>query len=145
MLPLCPHVLPRFLAFALDEPTKNAELVDLAREVARKTLNLGLLKAVQVPLPPFAEQQEIIRRVEALFRLDDTIEKRVATATVRAEKLTQAILAKAFRGELVPAEAELARREGRPYEPASVLLERVQAERELSTSCLNRHGKRRKG
>ncbi|GMV83096.1 MAG: hypothetical protein AMXMBFR7_42800 [Planctomycetota bacterium] len=39
------------------------------------------------------------------------------------------LLARAFRGELVPTEAELARREGRPYEPASVLLDRICAER----------------
>jgi len=45
------------------------------------------------------------------------------------ERLTQIILARAFRGELVPTEAELARREGRDYEPASVLLERINAER----------------
>jgi type I restriction enzyme S subunit len=82
-----------------------------------------------VLLPPLAEQHEIVRRVEALFRLADGIEKRVAAATARAEKLTQAILAKAFRGELVPTEAELARREGRSYEPASALLQRIRAER----------------
>jgi hypothetical protein len=41
--------------------------------------------------------------------------------------------AKAFRGELVPIEAELARREGRSYEPASALLERIRAERESSS------------
>jgi len=40
--------------------------------------------------------------------------------------------AKTFRGELVPTEAELARREGRSYEPASALLERIRAERESS-------------
>jgi hypothetical protein len=51
-------------------------------------------------------------------------------ATARAEKLTQSILSKAFRGELVPTEAELARREGREYEPASVLLERIRASRD---------------
>jgi len=56
-------------------------------------------------------------------------QNRVAAAMARADKLTQAILAKAFRGELVPTEAELARREGRDYEPASVLLERIRAER----------------
>jgi type I site-specific restriction endonuclease len=39
--------------------------------------------------------------------------------------LPQSILAKGFRGELVPTEAERARREGREYEPASVLLERI--------------------
>jgi type I restriction enzyme S subunit len=74
------------------------------------------------------EQHEIVRRVDALFRLADAIEKRVAAAMARVEKLTQAILAKAFRGELVPTEAELARRDDRPYEPASVLLERIRTE-----------------
>ena len=38
-----------------------------------------------------------------------------------------------FRGELVPTEAELARREGRSYEPASALLARIRAERESSS------------
>ena len=80
-------------------------------------------------LPSMTEQKEIVRRVDALFKLADTIEGRVSAATLRAHKLTQSILAKAFRGELVPTEAELARREGREYEPASVLLERIRAER----------------
>ena len=62
--------------------------------------------------------------------LADTIEGRVQVGTQRADKLTQATLAKAFRGELVPTEAELARQEARDYEPASVLLERIRAERE---------------
>jgi type I restriction enzyme S subunit len=57
------------------------------------------------------------------------IEKRVAAATAQAEKLTQAILAKAFRGELVPTEAEMARREGRSYEPAPALLAKIEAQR----------------
>ena len=61
-------------------------------------------------------------------KLADKIEKRVEAATKRADKLTQSILAKAFRGELVPTEAELARREGRNYEPASLLLERIKAQ-----------------
>ena len=80
-------------------------------------------------VPPVDEQKEVVRRVEALFKLADAIEKRVAAASLRVERLTQPILAKAFRGELVPTEAELARREGREYEPASVLLERIKAEK----------------
>ncbi len=60
----------------------------------------------------------------------DRIEGEVARALERVEALTQAVLTKAFRGELVPTEAELARREGREYEPASVLLERVRADRQ---------------
>lgn len=92
-------------------------------------VNQTMLDAVLVPLPPAKEQHEIVRRVEALFKLADAVEKSVAAATARAHKLTQAILAKAFRGELVPSEAELARREGRDYEPASAFLARIQAQR----------------
>jgi type I restriction enzyme, S subunit len=58
----------------------------------------------------------------------------VAAAAARADRLTQSILANAFRGELVPTEAELARQEGRDYEPASVLLERIRATRAAATS-----------
>jgi type I restriction enzyme S subunit len=88
------------------------------------------IKGQRIAVPPPTEQHEIVRRVEAVFRLADAIEKRVAAATARAEKLMQAVLAKAFRGELVPTEAELARREGRSYEPAAALLERIRAERQ---------------
>ena len=60
----------------------------------------------------------------------DEIDKGVAAAGERAKKLTQAILAKAFRGELVPNEAELARREGRSYESARVLLDNIKEPQE---------------
>jgi hypothetical protein len=50
-------------------------------------------------------------------------------ATARAELLTQTILVKAFRGDLVPTEAELARRVGRNYGPASALLHFIRVER----------------
>jgi type I restriction enzyme S subunit len=93
-------------------------------------LNLKMLKGLPIPLPPVIEQYEIVRRVEEMFKLADAVDKRVKAATARAEKLTQAILAKAFRGELVPTEAEFARREGRPYETASELLSRIKSERE---------------
>ena len=49
-------------------------------------------------MPPLAEQHEIVRRVEALFARADAIEREVVAATKRAEALTQAVLAKAFRG-----------------------------------------------
>jgi type I restriction enzyme S subunit len=92
-------------------------------------LNGAIVRAFILPVPSKAEQREIVRRVEALFKLADAIEKRVAAATARTGKVTQAILAKAFRGELVPTEAELARREGRAYEPESAPLGRVRGER----------------
>ena len=102
---------------------------DAAQAAARgggmNNISLADVRALRIPVPPRPEQREIVRRVEGLFKLADAIEKRVAAATARAEKLTQAILAKAFRGELVPTEAALARQEGREYEPAAALPEAI--------------------
>jgi type I restriction enzyme, S subunit len=126
-----PELDPIFLNFCLNAPAFKQYCLDVRTDgVSQSNINAQKLSAYSINWCPLAEQHEIVRRVEALFKLADAIEKRVVVATARAEKLTQAILAKAFRGELVPTKAELARREGREYEPASVLLERVRGERD---------------
>ncbi len=68
------------------------------------SINLTMLSALPVPLPPFVEQREIVRQVGALFALADQIEARCARVKTHADNLTQSILAKAFRGELVSAD-----------------------------------------
>jgi hypothetical protein len=62
---------------------------------------------------------------EVLAALAAQIEKRFAEGRKRVDRITQAILAKAFRGELVPTEFELAKAEGRPFESAEERLERI--------------------
>jgi len=104
--------------------TDRVNLDQFAPATAQKSINI--LRDVGVLLPPLLNK----RRLSAnLNQCSKAVEKRVAAATVRAEKLTQAILAKAFRGELVPTEAEIARREGRSYESACELLARIKSER----------------
>jgi len=93
-----------------------------SREVARPTLNLEQLKTLPVPVPSLAEQQEVVRRIEALFALADHLESRYHRAVSLVDKLTPALLAKAFRGELVPQDPD--------DEPAGVMLERIRTERE---------------
>jgi type I restriction enzyme, S subunit len=92
-------------------------------------IKLEVLNPYPLALPPLMEQREIVRRVDTLFALAADIKNRVCAATVRAEHLREAILERAFRGELVPTEAELAAEEGRNYEPASVLMERINESR----------------
>jgi type I restriction enzyme, S subunit len=117
---------PKFLRIAWESPQVRDQIEQLAHTTAGiHKVSQKDLAEIKLPIPPREEQCEIVRRVESLFKLADAIEKRVATATSRAEKLTQSILAKAFCGELLPTEAELARRKAREYEPASVLLARV--------------------
>ena len=72
-------------------------------------------------LPTLAEQTEIVRRVETLFAFADRLQARLAQAQTAATRLTPALLAKAFRGELVPQDPN--------DEPAAELLRRLQAQR----------------
>ncbi len=121
-------VFPAFLNAALSSFGVRLQIELPARSTSGvNNINSDEVRALRISLPALPEQREIVRRVDALFTLADKIEARVKSATARAEKITQAILAKAFRGELMPTEAELARQEGRDYEPASVLLKRIRA------------------
>jgi type I restriction enzyme S subunit len=84
-------------------------------------INQSALMSVPILLPSLCEQRVIVRRVEALFRTADALEARYLKAKAHVDKLTQSILAKAFRGELVPQDPN--------DEPAAVLLERITAQR----------------
>ena len=115
--------------------TARENLSQFAPATAQKNINIAILEEVLVPLPPLAEQREIVARVESLFLLADKIRSRVEAGALRSEKLVQSALSKAFRGELVPTEAELAEREGRDFETADQLLERIRAERSAEAAA----------
>jgi len=89
--------------------------------VAVRGINIGDVRALQLPLPSREEQDEIVRRVEILFAYADRLEARYAAARAQVEKLTPSVLAKAFRGELMPQDPN--------DEAASELLERMRAQR----------------
>jgi type I restriction enzyme S subunit len=84
----------------------------------RRKLTQAALMGAEFLIAPLQEQQEIVRRVQTLFKTADKIEQRYQKAKSYIDQLTQSILAKAFRGELVPQDPN--------DEPASVLLERCQ-------------------
>ncbi|OEC34467.1 type I restriction enzyme, S subunit [Pseudomonas cuatrocienegasensis] len=88
---------------------------------AQPFLSLTMLGNIEIVLPAPEEQTEIVRRVEQLFAFAEQLERKVQSAKSRIDHLTQSILAKAFRGELVPQDPN--------DEPASVLLARIQAQR----------------
>jgi type I restriction enzyme S subunit len=90
-------------------------------------LSAGRFGGVEFPLPPLEEQQEIVRRTKELFSLADQLEARLTAARRIVERLMPALLAKAFRGELVPQDPN--------DEPASVLLERIRAARQAEATA----------
>ncbi len=84
-------------------------------------ISLSQCRDFVFPVPPIAEQTEIVRRVEALFALADRIEARATAARTQAQRLSPLVLAKAFRGGLVQQDPQ--------DEPASALLERIVSQR----------------
>lgn len=103
--------------------------------VAQQKVNLKKFKTLEVIVPSIVEQHEIVRRVESLFALADNVEKQYQDAKARTDRLTQAILAKAFRGELVPQNPD--------DEPSEVLLQRIQQQR-AEQATAGKRGKARK-
>ena len=128
-------VNPYWLAFSIRNDANSAHIEEYFTGTTIKHLTGKALAAYRFPLPPLSEQTEIVRRAEAFFALADQIEARFAKAKARVDQLTQSILAKAFRGELAPQDPN--------DEPASVLLERIKAERTKGETEAKGGGKKR--
>ncbi len=125
-----PELDPEYLNICLNAPAAREFCLQQKTDgVSQSNINAQKLALFELPFCSLLEQREIVRRVNQLLALATKIEKHVEGATKRAEKVTQSILGKAFRGDLVATEAELAGVEGRDYEPASVLLDRIKADR----------------
>ena len=84
-------------------------------------LNLGIVKSIQISVPSLDAQRSSIVALGAAFTRADRLEAEAARARALLDRLESAILAKAFRGELVPQDPN--------DEPASVLLDRIRAQR----------------
>lgn len=125
--------LSSFAAIALQSPLLQEELVRRSTGTTVKGIKASVLKEIDLPAPSIDEQTEIVRRVEQLFAFADQLEAKINEAKARIDRLTQSILAKAFRGELVPQDPD--------DEPASVLLERIQARRASAPKA--RRGRRK--
>jgi type I restriction enzyme S subunit len=93
------------------------------------SLNMAKLGALPVPVPPVDEQVRLVAELESyLSRLDDTVAT-LERVQRNLKRYRASVLKAAVEGRLVPTEAELARKEGRDYEPADVLLARILKER----------------
>ncbi|MCK2213347.1 restriction endonuclease subunit S [Actinomadura sp. ATCC 31491] len=81
--------------------TARRDLAAFAPATAQANINLAILSQVAVALPPLEEQREIVRRVEALFKVSEEILTNIDAVSSFLDRISQAALAKAFRGDLV--------------------------------------------
>ena len=90
-------------------------------------INQQIVMSAPVRWPTYDEQLEIVERAQELFTLADQVESKLTVASTIVDRLTPALLAKAFRGELVPQDPT--------DEPAGVLLERIRAARQADAGA----------
>jgi len=106
--------------------SKTKELRAINQGAAQPNLNTTIIKNMLIPQLTPPEQEKIVEEIEKYFAVADVLEKEVKDALENARKLKQSILKKAFAGKLVPQNPN--------DEPASILLERIKAEKENKSS-----------
>ena len=111
-----------------DEFRKDAQR-NMAGTAGQLRVSATWLSEATIPLPPQAEQRRIVAEVETQFTRLDALVAALRRVQANLKRYRASVLKDACEGRLVPTEAELARSEGREYESADVLLERILVER----------------
>lgn len=92
-------------------------------------LNLGIIKELPFPLCSKKEQHQIVQEIESRLSVCDKVEESITESLEKAKALRQSVLKKAFEGTLLSEEEIAACKAAPDYEPASVLLEKIKAEK----------------
>lgn len=116
-----------YLAIALRTKAVLGRLASTSRATAGQfNVSLTACRYLPIPIPPMPEQQRIVAEVERQMSFLDACERAVDVGLARSSALRRSVLKAAFEGRLVPQDPS--------DEPASVLLERIRAERAASDS-----------
>ena len=91
---------PFYIEYALNSHHCYQQSQKYTHGVGNKDLGLTRMILITLPICSLEEQKAIVKKVETLFALADNLEEKVNQAQKRVDRLTQSILAKAFRGEL---------------------------------------------
>nr|WP_233151045.1 restriction endonuclease subunit S [Sphingomonas sp. BT553] len=112
-------LIPEYLMYVL--MAEGEDIKKFGMGSTHTTIYFPEVRAFHIALPPLNEQREIVARIKASLARANRVEAETVRARALLDRLESAILAKAFRGELVPQDPN--------DEPASVLLARIRVER----------------
>ena len=143
VFPGCPLLDNSYLKYFLNQ-TEFATYATRLNTGDRPRVNFNHLADYPLPLPPLREQHRIVAEIEKQFtRLDASVDA-LKRAQANLKRYRASVLKAACEGKLVPTEAELAQAEGRDYEPADRLLERILSERRARWQAQGKRGRKYK-
>lgn len=131
--PKSSQIPSRYISYYANEFGQRYFLDEGKQTTNLASISMSKVSALPIPMCTPNEMTVIVQRIEAAFAWLDKIATEHARAKHLLPKLDQAILAKAFRGELVPQDPN--------DEPAAALLERIKAERNGGTQTRPRAAK----
>jgi len=120
-------------------------LDQFARATTVPSIRKDDVSGIEVPIPPFLEQERLSSELDSYLTRLDAAEQALLRAQANLKRYRASVLKSAVEGRLVPTEAELARQEGREYEPASALLAGILAERKFRWEKTERAKMKAKG
>lgn len=92
----------RYVLWFLRSRVAQLRMQRAIKGVAVRGINIGDVRALQIPLPSRDEQREIVRRTEELVAIANSLERQILGALSRVSRLGPSILSKAFQGRLIP-------------------------------------------
>lgn len=120
--PLVPEMTEYLHLWLVSPAHGRKRLLEDAYGAGKPGLNLTNIRSVPIAVPSLDEQREIVRLVDVMLTTADRLVAQIEDAAATLDRASKASLAAAFRGELVPTEAELAEQDGREFESAEELL-----------------------
>ena len=123
------EVLNQYVNYFLNSEGAKQEYLKKQVEVARANLSLQNVKDIEIPFCNIDQQRIVIKEIESRLSVCESIEASIHESLNKSKSLRQSILKKAFEGTLLSEEEIAACKAAPDYEPASVLLERIKAEK----------------
>ncbi|MGI5097510.1 restriction endonuclease subunit S, partial [Treponema socranskii] len=117
----------QFLRIVIEVSTIKELLLKQTKVTSIPNLTLEIISNCLIPLPPLAEQKRIVAKIETIFAQIDLLEQNKADLQTAVKQVKSKILDLAMHGKLV--------RQDPADEPASVMLEKLRAEKEAKIAA----------
>ena len=120
-------VHPNYLHYVINSPFCKKQFNGHLTGIGVPNLHLNDICKTIIPLPPLSEQQRIVAKIETIFAQIDLLEQNKVDLQTAVKQAKSKILDLAIHGKLVPQDSA--------DEPASVMLERLRAEKEAKIAA----------